>query len=303
MSADLRRLADHGIDARDVLDEVGWPLVVLDGSGSIVSTNRLWRALPGELVDHGERYLDRHRADSDIDLVLAEGIERVLAGRSSRFEIEYRTEDPLGTRWHILVATPLSGGVGAVVLLIDVTAQHDVRDILQAAAHRDALTGLPNRRAITESLNAAITRGRRESVETSVVYLDLNGFKAVNDGLGHDVGDEVLTAVGRRLAATIRADDVLGRWGGDEFVVVVVDGDAERAVRSLAARLHHALDEPVALRGLRTVALGLAIGAAQVAPGETAEDVLARADAAMFEAKRSGRQLVLAAGPQPEADR
>lgn len=302
MSADLRRLAEHGIDACEVLDGIGWPLVVLDASGLIVATNQLWRALPGELVDHGARYLDRHCAGGDIDLVLAEGIERVLAGRSSRFEIEYMTDEVLGRRWQILVATPLGGGAGAVVSLIDVTAQHDVRDILEVTAHRDTLTGLPNRRAIIEGLNAAITRGRRESIDTAVVFVDLNGFKSVNDALGHEVGDEVLTAVGRRLAATVRADDLLGRWGGDEFVIVVVDGGQE-AAHALAKRLHRALDEPVAIRKRRTVRLGLAIGAAQVVPGETAEDVLGRADVAMFEAKRSGLQLVVDSGPRPEADR
>ncbi len=158
------------------------------------------------------------------------------------------------------------------------------------------LHGVPG---ITALLDSAIKRGQRDATAVAVVFLDLNGFKAVNDGLGHEAGDEVLAAVGRRLAGTIRRDDVLGRWGGDEFVVVV-SSEEEQAVPALAARLHAALSQPVAIRGRRTVELGLAIGAAEVRPGEGVDEVISRADGAMFEAKRSGQQLVLAPPPPEE---
>ena len=295
MEVDITDLDVPGVRAEDVLDAVGCSLVVLDGDGVIVDTNRMWRSLHGDVGAVGERYLDRHQAaGGDLDLVLAEGIERVLAGRSQRFDIEFRTDSPSDPQWNLLVATPVLRGAGAVVAIIDVTAQHDVSEILDGTAHRDHLTGLPNRRAITQRLKLAIAEAEELTTTVSAVFIDLNGFKAVNDGLGHDAGDEVLAAVGRRLGGTIRSDDVLGRWGGDEFVVVVTDGDAARALPLLADRLHAAVACPVAIRGSQQVSLGLAVGAAEVRPGESAEDLLARADEAMYEAKRTGQGIVIA---------
>jgi len=288
VSDDLDQLRRLGITATDVFEGLGWAVAVLDGSGAIVVANDTWRSLPSD-VGVGRRHGDRRHHDLDLDLVLAEGLERVLAGRNPRFDIEYEADG----RWYLLAATHVAGGAGAVVGVVDVTAQHDVREILDGTAHRDVLTRLPNRRAMRSTLDSAIVRRRRQGTPLSVVFLDLNGFKAVNDGHGHEVGDEVLAAVGRRLAGTIRRDDVLGRWGGDEFVVVVAGGE-DRAVPMLAARLHLALAQPIAIRGLGAVQVGIAVGAAEVGLGETADEVVSRADGAMFEAKRSGLQLVIA---------
>ena len=177
----------------------------------------------------------------------------------------------------------------------------DVGADLRHQAFHDNLTGLANRLLLRDHLRQALARAQRGS-PMAVLLLDLDGFKAVNDGLGHEAGDEVLAAVGRRLAGTIRRDDVLGRWGGDEFVVVV-SSEEEQAVPALASRLHDALSQPVAIRGLRTVELGLAIGAAEVRPGEGVDEVISRADEAMFEAKRSGQRLVLAPPPPEEGPR
>lgn len=295
MGMEVTNLEAPGVQAEDVLEAVGCALVVLDAAGVIIDTNGSWRALSGDVGSVGERYLDHQQdAGGDLDLVLAEGIQRVLDGRSERFDIEYRTGSPSDPRWNLLVATPVPRRAGAVLAIIDVTAQHDVREIVAGAAYRDHLTGLPNRRAITQRLDLAIAEAKERATSVSAVFIDLNGFKAVNDGLGHEAGDEVLAAVGRRLGGTIRSDDVLGRWGGDEFVVVVTSGDAARALPLLADRLHAAVSCPVAIRGSQQVVLGLAIGAAELRPGETAEDVLARADEAMYEAKRTGQGIVIA---------
>lgn len=280
--------------ADEVLDAVGCAIAVLDASGTIVATNAAWAEFTADWGAVGQHYLDAHRGDEhqEIDLVLEEGIQRVLRGRTPRFELEYPVGRSGARRWHLLVATPLAGRPGwGVVAHVDVTPHHDVRDILDARAHRDALTGLPNRRAMTERLANAVNRARRDSTSVSVLFLDLNGFKAVNDGFGHEVGDEVLSAVGRRLAGTIRSGDALGRWGGDEFIVVLDGG--EDAVQSLAARLHAAMAQPVAVRGSRSVEVRLSVGAAEARAGDTSEQLVARADQAMFRAKRAGASLVI----------
>lgn len=295
VAANITSLTTGDDPIAQVFRALGCAIAVLDERGTIVAANDRWHQDIGDRGRIGAQYLDSQRQAEaqDLDLVLAEGVERVLAGRTDRFELEHPIEGPLGRRWHLVLATPYEGG--AVVVHVDVTAHHDVRDILDARAHRDPLTGLPNRLAITERLRNAINRSRHQGTEVAVVFLDLNGFKAVNDLLGHDVGDELLAAVGRRFGGTIRADDTLGRWGGDEFVVVVEGGD-EHAVRALAERLHDALVRPVAIRDQQVVDLGVAVGASTVRPGDNPDDVLSRADLAMFEAKRTGRPLVFATG-------
>jgi diguanylate cyclase (GGDEF)-like protein len=291
---------DRTIDLRRppadlVLEAIGCAVAVLDTDGVIVATNSSWDEYAGAQGGIGRDYLDSHRARGghDLDLVLEEGIRRVLAGRSPRFELEYPVDGPVGPKWHLMLATPVGGDIGgAVVAHIDVTAHHDIEEILNARAHRDALTGLPNRRALTERLTHAVQRHHRQGAGVSVVFIDLDGFKRINDDLGHDVGDEVLVAVGRRLAGTIRSADVLGRWGGDEFVVVVDDG-GEQVLHSLANRLHGALADPVVVGGHRKINVALSMGAAGVRAGDTPDDVLSRADAAMFQAKRTGEAVVL----------
>lgn len=294
-SAGQRTVGDRAFEA------LGCAVAVLDGRGTIVATNAAWRADTERSATRravGARYLVGRSALVDLDLVLEEGIGRVLAGRSDRFELEHPVDGPAGRRWHLLVATPMAGG--AVVVHVDVTTHHDVRDLLDARAHRDPLTGLANRRATSERLSNAVKRATTADKDLTVMFLDLDGFKAVNDDLGHEVGDEVLVAVGRRLANTVRAADSLGRWGGDEFVVVVDGGVA--ATQALAQRLHQALEQPVVVGGERALRISVSVGAALLKSEDSPEDVLARADQAMFEAKRTGTSLVLAGSGREEPD-
>jgi diguanylate cyclase (GGDEF)-like protein len=291
------RTGEHDVvGADEVLDALGCAVAVLDASGTIASVNAAWRANAAQWGDVGDHYLAAHRSraeHTDIDVLLQEGVQRAVSGKAPRFNQEYPVVDPAtgSMSWHLLVATPLAGRPGWGVLAhVDVTQHHDVREILDARANRDALTGLPNRRAIAERLATAVVRSRRDGTPVSVVFIDLDGFKTVNDGLGHEVGDEVLVAVGRRLSRTVRANDALGRWGGDEFIVVM-DGGTE-AASALAKRLHAAMDEPVALSRSRSVDVRLSVGGAQARPALVGDDVVARADMAMFRAKRSGELLV-----------
>ena len=285
---------DHPADD-EVLAALGWAVAVVDRTGTIVRTNAAWGDLAAQRGAVGQHYLETHsRGDGrpDIDLVVGEGIERVLSGRSVRFDLEYPVERYGTNVWHLLVATPLAGRPGwGVIAHVDVTLHHDVTEILDAQAQRDSLTGLPNRRAVGERLSAAVNRARRGGGRVSVVFIDLDGFKAVNDELGHDVGDEVLVAVGRRLSRTVRSDDALGRWGGDEFIVVMDGG--EEAIRSLARRLHAAMEEPVVVSGAGTVVVRLSVGGAEARTGVPVDDVVARADRAMFRAKRSQEGFAL----------
>src|SRR5690242_13994664 len=145
---------------------------------------------------------------------------------------------------------------------------------------RDALTGLADRALFRRRLAGAASTGRG----LTLLFLDLDNFKHVNDGYGHAVGDELLAEVGRRLEGIVRADDTVGRLGGDEFAVVCPGISSEAWVRALAERVREVLRAPVAVN-CRTLHVTASIGCRALAagPAPEADSLLADADAAMYE--------------------
>jgi cyclic di-GMP phosphodiesterase Gmr len=161
---------------------------------------------------------------------------------------------------------------------VDVTAARDEVEDLRARAVTDELTGLPNRAGLLEHLNSMVGSG------ATVVFCDLNGFKAVNDTLGHAAGDAVLVQTARRLKRTVRGEDFVARLGGDEFVIVVPP-DADASFEGLARRLLRAIEQPMVLPGGVAATVGMSIGEAILGPGQDAATVLTAADAAMYKMK------------------
>lgn len=172
-------------------------------------------------------------------------------------------------------------------------AQRSVAEkkVLHSMAHTDPLTGLPNRRGLATAIENALPTARAEHALV-VFLLDLDGFKAVNDRLGHDAGDELLVQVAKRLRGVLRATDVVARLGGDEFVVMS-EGIAEEAFAiRVGQKMLDAFREAFVVRG-QFCRVGLTIGFA-IAPqdGNNAGDLLRRADAAMYAGKQGGRGCV-----------
>ncbi|AVP58925.1 GGDEF domain-containing protein [Pulveribacter suum] len=167
-------------------------------------------------------------------------------------------------------------------------------------ATRDELTGLPNRRFMLEMMHLEIQRARRSHRPLLVAQLDLDHFKAVNDTHGHAAGDAALQAFARTVAACVRSADVLARWGGEEFVLLMGNTTAAEGT-CLLTRLREAVAAaPVALPSQDTARLTVSIGAAQLRPGEGMDAVLQRADKALYAAKRQGRdRVVWAPGDAP----
>jgi diguanylate cyclase len=164
---------------------------------------------------------------------------------------------------------------------------------LSSFALTDPLTGLPNRRALLAELARALARGQREHGLVHVAFVDLDGFKAINDTHGHDAGDDFLAAVAARLSTALRGGDFLGRYGGDEFVVIAASSD-EAAVVPLRERLAAATRGRYELPGLVLDYAGASVGVATAAPGDPSDAVLARADEAMYAVKRARRQGAVA---------
>ena len=165
-------------------------------------------------------------------------------------------------------------------------ALRDHTDDLAARAVRDPLTGLANRSLLEERLRAVLARDARTGDTSGILYLDLDGFKAVNDAHGHPVGDVVLRAVADRLSTALRPSDTLARIGGDEFVVLV-EGATVEGVAALADRLRAALSEPIALDDLN-LNVGVSVGVAMSQGGASEPAaLLARADRGMYADKRA----------------
>ena len=174
---------------------------------------------------------------------------------------------------------------------------------LEAMALNDPLTGLANRRLLADRMSVALVHARRSKGAMAVVYLDLDGFKQINDTLGHGVGDRLLKAVSERLLATVREEDTVARMGGDEFMIALWHVSGSDDAASVAQKVIDAVSVPFALEG-HTVTVTTSAGVA-VYPvhGEGAEALMKSADLALYEAKRGGRNAYrLSVGTEPAAE-
>lgn len=171
----------------------------------------------------------------------------------------------------------------------------DTRELTRLAFH-DHLTGLPNRRMLEDRLQQALLLASEAQSSLSVLMLDLNGFKPINDALGHDAGDLVLQAVGARLQVSVRQVDTCARVGGDEFVVVLHGTHAEPDVERIARSILAAIAAPIDL-GQRVVSVGASMGCARFPrDAQNMTTLLKHADTAMYRAKRAGLALSFYAG-------
>lgn len=172
----------------------------------------------------------------------------------------------------------------------DITHVKEHEQRLDLIAHHDALTGLPNRRLLMDRLRQAIAQTQRDGSVLAVCYLDLDGFKPVNDKFGHDAGDLVLKEMARRFEACLRVGDTVSRLGGDEFVFLLLGLNGIEACKALLERIQGAATAPICINDQEEVSLSASIGVA-LSPrdGDEQEILLQQADKAMYEAKLRGK--------------
>jgi len=181
---------------------------------------------------------------------------------------------------------------GAALIARDIQDRKRAQQELEHLAWHDPLTGLPNRLLLAECLERAIVRAKNSSLMTGVIYIDLDGFKFVNDTLGHEAGDALLQQVTERLNTRVRPADTLARMGGDEFMLVVPDMSAPEAAMLLAERLAEVLKEPFQISGhplYITASMGISL---YPQDGANVSTLRRAADAAMYEAKHGGKDRI-----------
>ncbi len=212
------------------------------------------------------------------------------------------------TQLHVSRMPTGSGPRAVVAQLLDITERRAAQEELSRLAMHDALTGLPNRTRLHARLDEMLAdpADPAEGGRVVVFFVDLDGFKAVNDSYGHDVGDTVLQAVASALLAALRPGDEVGRLGGDEFVACCPGLSGPEEAGHLVRRVVTTLSPALLVRG-RDVGLGVSVGWTLSGDGDDSAALLRRSDEAMYEAKRAGKgrvvadptMLALPSGPVP----
>ena len=275
-------------------------LALADLSGRYVRINVTFAALlgqaPEDLVGVAADSLV-HPDDRDDDALR---LSLLLSGQQKSLSGEERYVSPEGrTSWVLrgmtVVPDPAGRPAWLAVTAQDVTerrraeaALHELTATLSEQVIRDPLTGLANRALLEKRLQAALARAKRNGETTAVLFLDLDGFKAVNDDFGHAIGDDVLCGVAERLQRVLRPSDTVARLGGDEFVVLA-EGTADAHLDTLVNRIRAAVEVPLQV-GTNVVVVGVSIGVAVSHAGAgDPRSLLALSDSRMYDAKRANR--------------
>ena len=218
---------------------------------------------------------------------------RVLLDKQAFNSLEMELKTARGARWISIAGDPIIDtagrfegfrGVGS-----DITEVRQTQERLTHLANVDVLSGLPNRGRVRQLLGEALRTAVTSNVPCAIMFLDLDGFKPVNDTFGHPKGDAVLKAVAKRLCDEVGGDGHVGRMGGDEFAIVVTDAQSRRKVEGLADRIIKAIAEPYMIDQTE-IRIGVSIGCAfGPIDGATVDDLILKADLALYEAKDAGR--------------
>ncbi|CAA9503216.1 MAG: diguanylate cyclase/phosphodiesterase (GGDEF & EAL domains) with PAS/PAC sensor(s) [uncultured Sphingomonas sp.] len=238
------------------------------------SSQLIGQSLPGLLGGHAE-------------------LGRILLGKQPFLNLEMELKTAHGRRWIAMAGDPIIDtagrfegfrGVGS-----DITDIRHTQERLTHLANVDVLSGLPNRGRVRQLLGEALRTATSTSVPCAIMFLDLDGFKPVNDTFGHPKGDAVLQAVAKRLCDQVGGDGHVGRMGGDEFAVVIPDAQSRKKVEQLAERIIGSIADPYTIDGIE-IRIGVSIGCAfGPIDGATVDDLILKADLALYQAKDAGR--------------
>lgn len=285
-------------------DHAGIAIQVLTPDGIIVEANSACHDILGYDAEElaGRAIIDLLEAPDSDTLPLA--CMEVATGMRESVQIELPFMHKLGgLMWGqvTLARVHREDGTRLMAMLQDVTERKRMEGELERQAFLDDLTGLANRVLFRDRLQHALERRGRSNANVAVLLLDLDGFKRVNDSLGHAAGDELLRTIGHRISACVRAGETVARLGGDEFAIVIESTHDAKESHELAERLLRTVATPVIVAS-REVVVNVSIGIAVADAADDSDTVLRNADTAMYAAKSVGKQCVRTFDPSMYAN-
>lgn len=283
-------MRENEAQLRELIESAPMPLVIVRaGDQELLYANE--RALQ-QFALSVDALEGRSLADFHVDPGIRAALPEALSRHGSVRDYEVHLKDFTGRQfWLLMSAQPIRYG-GTVALLVafaNIDERKRMQEDMRRKAMQDQLTGLPNRSMFLESLERAVRKGRRRQDRFSVLFVDLDHFKEVNDTLGHAAGDHLLQAVAERLTSAVRQSDLVARMGGDEFVILVDDHRGPEEVMIVAQKVLALLERPV-LIDWREVKISGSVGIASFPEdGDELETLMKHADIAMYQAKERGR--------------
>ncbi len=268
-------------------------VMITDPTGTIEYVNPKFCQVTGyspeEVIGENPRFL---KGDAQPEQLYREMWETILSKREWHGEFHNRNKDG-GLVWELASISPVCDESGVITHFVgvkeDISELKRLQKELGQMAHSDELTGLPNRTLLFDRLDQTMIQAHRNHSRFALLYADLDGFKAVNDSHGHQVGDELLQAVARRLTFCVRESNTVARIGGDEFIIILNDLNHLEGPSVVARKLLEALTAPFSL-GNVVCRIGVSIGIS-IYPddAEDAQTLISCADFAMYEVKRTSK--------------
>jgi len=287
------RQADHIRLLSKAFDSSNEAIMITDAERRIISVNEAFTATTGytaeEAVGQNPRLLSSGRHGKDFYRAMWQSIEQLGHWRGEIWN--RRRNGEIYPQW-INISTVRDDAdriTHYLGVLSDITERKEAQDYIDFLSHHDALTGLPNRLLLKDRLSQALAFADRDGKKVALLLLDIDNFKAINDTLGHGVGDELLQAAATRLRKGMRESDTICRQGGDEFIIALPGLEDNQAVCRCMEDILSRLNAPFSIRG-HELTISASIGAALYPDdGETFETLFAKADMAMYNAKEAGR--------------
>lgn len=299
---ELRRANDEIRLASEVLKNASETVVVCDAKNTIVSVNPAFAYATGYRADEVIGKKPRFLRSGVHDQAFYGEIWKSLAEDGKwQGELWYRRKDGSNFAAHLSIST-IRNGAGEIANFVSISSDITDRKIREEHTWRranfDSLTNLPNKEMFLDRLSQALQRAEREGRMLALMFVDLDGFKAVNDTLGHAAGDAALKEAAERIKGCLRAGDTVARLQGDEFTVLTTDLEKAAHAMTVAQKVLNALAQPYSVEGLDTniqASIGVSV---YPADGRTPEVLLHQADKAMYAAKNAGKNTVKLADPE-----
>jgi len=290
---------------KQMLDHIGEAVYFVDRDRKILYWNRAAEEITGypadevvgsycqdEILDHRDEF-NRPLCAEQCPLVAC-----MQLGRSVEKRVFLKRRDGLRLPINVRVAPITDAGgeiIGAVEVFHDVSSEMEIERIneeLKELVRVDALTGIPNRLALDEAIEREYQRFLRYETPYTLIFVDIDFFKEINDNFGHQVGDKALRWFAGRLTQSLRRSDLVGRYGGEEFLVLLAATDLEEGVKIAEHLRSHLMEDRFPETGAPVLA---SFGVAEMCRGENAATLIDKADQAMYRAKQQGRNRVVAA--------